>query len=74
MDQDLLKPNGNLQTIKSPSVIRKIKSKQNSHFDLHNNCLMEVHLVATNDANLQDRFATEVSSFSFTSKVGYSNF
>lgn len=74
VDKALLQAKGNLQSIKSPEVLWKIRSEHLAKDDLDHNDFLDIHKLATSEENLNFPFIQSVATFPFTILVRFAIF
>lgn len=71
VDKHLLQAKGNLQTIKSPEVLWKIRSQHLAKDDLDSNDFLDIHKLAISDENAKNPLIQSVATFPFTIMVRF---
>lgn len=66
VDANLVITKGNVQSVKSPSVLRKIRSERNSAEDLDPDDIVDIHKMALTEENISSPFIQRVTTFPFT--------
>lgn len=66
IDENLVISKGNLQSVKSPSVLRKIRSERYSADDLDPDDIVDIHKMALTEENISSPFIQRVTTFPFT--------